>query len=159
MSVNSQNLHIQDGDRGIAIRFTEPHSFPLGAKIKVNVTGTELSEFNGLLQLNFTEISQVESNTAGTLPTPIVVTVGELTSNLEQYESTLIKIEGAMISGGTTFEGGLDVSDGTGNIEMYTRSSSTFANSAVPTGTVSVTAIATEFNDPSLTIRSTSDVN
>ena len=159
MSVNSQNLHIQDGDRGIAIRFTEPHSFPLGAKIKVNVTGTELSEFNGLLQLNFTEISQVESNTAGTLPTPIIVTVGELTSNLEQYESTLIKIEGAMISGGTTFEGGLDVSDGTGNIEMYTRSSSTFANSAVPTGTVSVTAIATEFNDPSLTIRSTSDVN
>jgi len=64
-----------------------------------------------------------------------------------------------MISGGTTFEGGLDVSDGTGTVEMYTRSSSTFANSAVPTGTVSVTAIATEFNDPSLTIRSTSDVN
>ena len=159
MSVNNQNLHIQDGDRGIAIRFTEPHSFPLGAKLKVNIDGTQLSEFNGLLQLNNTEISQVESNTPGTLPTPRVVTIDEINSNLEAYESTLVKIENATISGGSTYEGGLDVNDGTGTIELFTRSSSTFAGSAVPSGAVSVTAIVSEFNAPSLTIRAASDVN
>ncbi len=159
MSVNAQNLHIQDGDRGIVVRFTDGHSFPLGAKLKVKINGTELSEFNGLLQLNNVDLSQVESNTAGTLPTPVVVTVSELNSNLEQYESTLIKIEGATISGGSTFNGGLDVSDGTGTVEMFTRSQSTFAGDTVPSGTVSVTAIASEFNSPSLTIRSASDVN
>lgn len=159
MSVNAQNLHIQDGDRGIVIRFTDAHSFPLGAKLKVKVNGTELSEFNGLLQLNNVGLSQVESNTAGTLPTPTVVTVSELSSNLEQYESTLIKIEGATISGGSTFNGGLDVSDGTGTVELFTRGDATFSGESVPTGTVSVTAIVSEFNNPSLTIRSAADVN
>lgn len=159
MSVNNQNLHIQDGDRGIVIRFTDAHSFALGAKLKVNVTGTELSEFNGLLQLNNTELSQVESNTAGTLPTPTVVTVQELTSNIETYESTLVTIEGATISGGSTFNGGLDVTDATGTIGMFTRGDATFSGDSVPTGTVSVTAIASEFNDAQLTLKSASDVN
>lgn len=158
-SVTGRNLHIQDGDRGIVIRFTEEHTFPLGAKLKVNVNGTELSEFNGLLQLNNVEMSQVESNTAGTLPTPVVVTVSEILNNIEVYESTLVMINDATISGGTTFEGALDVSDATGTIGMFTRNDATFAGSAVPSGTVSITAIGSEFNDPQILIRSANDIN
>ena len=158
-SVNGQNLHIQDGDKGIAIRFTEEHSFPLGAKLKVNLNGTELSEYNGLLQLNNTELSQVESNTAGILPMPIVVTVADLNNNLEDYESTLIKVEGAIISGGTTFSGGLTVTDATGSVEMYTRTQASFSGTTVPSGTVNIIGIASEFNDPQIILRSAADVN
>ncbi len=158
-SVNGQNLHIQDGDKGIAIRFTEEHSFPLGAKLKVNLNGTELSEYNGLLQLNNTELSQVESNTAGILPMPIVVTVADLNNNLEDYESTLIKVEGAIISGGTTFNGGLTVTDATGSVEMYTRTQASFSGTTVPSGTVNIIGIASEFNDPQIILRSAADVN
>ena len=158
-SVTGRNLHIQDGDRGIVIRFTENHTIPLGAKLKVNVNGTELSEFNGLLQLNNVEMTQIESNTAGTLPTPVVVTVAEILGNIEAYESTLVMINDATISGGTTFSGALDVSDASGTIGMFTRNDATFAGTAVPTGTVSITAIGSEFNDPQITLRSADDVN
>lgn len=157
-SVTGRNLHIQDGDRGIVIRFTDNHSIPLGAELRIDVTGTELSEFNGLLQLNNVEMSQIESNTAGTLPTPRVVTVADLLNDIESYESTLIQIEGAMISGGSTFNGALDVSDNSGTIGMFTRGAATFSGAAVPTGTVTITAIASEFNDPQITLRSASDV-
>ena len=158
-SVTGRNLHIQDGDRGIVIRFTENHTIPLGAKLRVNIDGTELSEFNGLLQLNDVEMSQIESNTAGTLPTPIVVTVAEILNNIEAYESTLVMINDATISGGSTFAGELSVSDSSGTLGMFTRNDATFAGSAVPSGTVSITAIASEFNDPQVILRSAADVN
>lgn len=158
-SVTGRNLHIQDGDRGIVIRFTENHTIPLGAKLKVNINDTELSEFNGLLQLNNVEMSQIESNTAGTLPTPVVVTVAEILNNIEVYESTLVMINDATISGGTTFAGALDVTDATGTIGMFTRNDATFSGAAVPTGTVSITAIGSQFNDPQITLRSANDIN
>ena len=125
----------------------------------MNLNGTELSEYNGLLQLNNTELSQVESNIAGTLPMPIVVTVADLNNNLEDYESTLIKVEGAIISGGTTFNGGLTVTDATGSVEMYTRTQASFSGTTVPSGTVNITGIASEFNDPQIILRSAADVN
>ena len=50
-SVTGRNLFIQDGEFGIALRFAANHSFNLGDRIEVGVSGLELSEFNGLLQI------------------------------------------------------------------------------------------------------------
>lgn len=158
-SVTGRNLHIQDETGGIVIRFTEVHSIPLGATLKVNVGGTELSEFNGLLQLNDVLPSQVESSTNGADATPVLVTLADINSNLEALESTLVIIENVTLSGSSTFDGALTVTDATGSLTMFTRGDAVFAGSAVPSGPVNITAIVTQFNDAQILIRSLDDIN
>lgn len=158
-SVTGRNLHIQDATGGIVVRFADNHEYALGAKLKINVGGTELSEYNGLLQLNNVEASQVESVSTGDLPSPRMATLAEITSNLEDWESTLVVIENVTFSGNSVFEGALTADDGTASLTMYTRGAATFASSNVPSGPVTVTAIVTQFNDAQILIRSLDDLN
>jgi hypothetical protein len=153
------NLIIQDASGGIMVRFTANHIFSLGEEVEVNVDGKELSEFNGLLQLNNVELSAAVSTGPGIVPAPRVATVAEVIANLEAWESTLVKIEGATISGGNNYSANnIQVSDGSGTIVLFTRNTATFANTALPTGEVSLTAIISQFNTPQLLLRNLGDV-
>lgn len=158
-SVTAKNLHIQDATGGIVLRFGAAHEYALGAKLKVNVGGTQLSEFRGLLQLNNVDASQVESVSTGTLPTPRAATLAEVASNLENWESTLVVIENVTFSGSDTFEGALTADDGTASLTMFTRGAATFAGSSVPSGPVTVTAIVSQYDDAQILIRSLDDIN
>ncbi len=157
-SVTGRNLYIQDATGGIVLRFTANHSFALGDEITVDVSGGALGEFNGLLQVDGLDIA------GGTLVShpgdvaPRQATVLEVLNNAQAWESTLVKISNATLADNTVFNGSVTVSDGTGSMVLFTRSQSTFANTALPTGTVSVVAIVSEYNAPQLIIRNASDV-
>jgi hypothetical protein len=153
-----QNLFIQDGDFGIVVRFTDAHDFSLGDELQINTSGQELSEFNGLLQLNNVTTNNATRISSGNIVTPKVLTVSELLAGSEELESTLITIENATISGNSTFEFETTVSDGTGSVAMFTRSDATFATDAVPSGDVNITAIASDFNGTQILLRKRSDV-
>ncbi|MDX1941498.1 MAG: DUF5689 domain-containing protein [Saprospiraceae bacterium] len=155
---DSRNLVVQDSTGGIAIRFANNHTFALGQEIEVITSGQELSEFNGLLQVNGVDNGLAKSNGAGTLPTPREATAAQVLSNLENWESTLVKIKGATIAQGT-YSGSKNVTDGSGSVVMFTRSQATFAGQAVPSGTVDVTAVVSQFNSAQLVIRNTNDVS
>jgi hypothetical protein len=60
LNVVTQNVFIQDATAAIVIRFSGNHSFNLGDEIEVVVKGVELSEFNGLLQLNSTPLANAK---------------------------------------------------------------------------------------------------
>jgi len=162
-NINSQNLVLQDGDRGILVRFTDPHSFELGAEIKVGVEGIELSEFNGLLQVNNANLGGTSFESSGNNVTPNVLTIDEIISDFDNLESTLVKVNMATISGGA-FSGNHTVTDATGDISMFTSSFASFANEFVPSGEVSITAIVSEFTQagnpfsPQISLRMRSDV-
>ncbi|RMH46986.1 MAG: hypothetical protein D6694_02785 [Gammaproteobacteria bacterium] len=149
---------LQDGEFGVVVRFTEAHSFDLGEELEIDVSGLQLNEFNGLLQVNNVFLDRATSKGTGTLPAPRVATVAEILANAETWESTLVKIENATLSGGATFSGNRTLSDGTGQIILYTRSAATFANEPLPTGTVNVTGILAQFNDYEITIRNLDDI-
>lgn len=153
-----QNMVLQDATGGIVVRFQGNHNFSLGQEVEVVISGQELSEFNGLLQLNFLANELATSLGAGTLPTPRVVTVSQALANAEAWESTLVRIEGATISGGATYSGGRTVSDATGSIDLFTRSQATFSGNPVPAGSVNIVAIVSQFNSPQLVIRNLDDV-
>ncbi len=157
-NIHPQNLVLQDGDYGIVVRFTEAHSFNLGEELEVDISGMQLNEFNGLLQVNNVFLDRATSKGMGTLPTPRVATVAEILTNAENWESTLVKVENCTLSGGATFSGNRTLSDGTGNIIIYTRSAATFANEPLPTGAVNVTGILAQFNDYEITIRNLGDI-
>lgn len=153
-----RNLVLQDATGGIVVRFQSPHNFTLGEEIDVVVSEQELSEFNGLLQVNGLSNELAKSNGAGTLPTPRAATVQEVLNNQEAWESTLVQISDATITGASTFNGSTTVSDATGSVDMFTRSAASFSGNPLPAGAISLTAIVSQFNDPQLVIRNLDDV-
>lgn len=164
-NINSRNIVVQDASgRGIVVRFGANHNFNLGDKVKVNITNDSLSTFSGVLQLGgsagilSTDASLVSS---GNTITPATVTIATINANIDQYESSLVKIVNATFTGGTTFNGtngNTTLSDGA-TIAHYTTSAATFKGDALPTGAKTVTAIVGRFNSTKqLSIRNTSDI-
>jgi hypothetical protein len=164
-NINSRNIVVQDASgRGIVVRFGGSHNFNLGDKVKVNITNDSLSTFNGVLQLGgsagilSTDASLVSS---GNTITPATVTIATINGNIDQYESTLVKIVNATFGGGSTYNGtngNTALNDGA-SIAHYTTSAATFKGDALPTGAKTVTAIVGRFNSTKqISIRNTSDV-
>lgn len=158
MNVDTRNLYIQDATGGVVVRFTAAHNFNLGDKVEVDVAGQSLSEFNGLLQVNVANERALAVGTSA-LPTPRNATIAEVLANLDNWESTLVKITDVTLSGGATYSGSRTAADASGSMVLFTRTQATFANDALPTGTVTLTAIVSQFTDGQLIIRSPGDVS
>jgi len=158
LSVTGRNLYIQDATGGIVLRFTANHTFNLGDLINVDVSGGILGEFNGLLQVDGLDTggSGVVSHPGDV--TPRTATVLEVLNNAQAWESTLVKIEKVVLKDNSIYNGSVTVQDKTGSMILFTRSQSTFASEVLPTDTVSITAIVSDFNAPQLIIRNSSDV-
>ena len=161
-NITGRNLVLQDGDRGIVVRFTENHSYNVGDVIQVSTTDIEISEFNGSLQLNNVPVLSSASIGSGSI-TPNTVSIGDILQDFENYESTLVKIENPSISGGSTFADDLTVTDNSGSILLFTRSSASFANTSVPATVESLVGIVGEFSsssfNPQLSMRSIDDID
>ncbi|NJO86556.1 MAG: hypothetical protein HC821_00215 [Lewinella sp.] len=157
-NLNGRNLFLQDGNAGITVRFAANHTFPIGTDLEVAVSGLELSEFNGLLQVNNVPLANAGSQGAGTLPTPRSTTVAQLLANAEAWESTLVKIDPAALTGAATLGNNLTVTDPSGSVSLFTFNTATFASTPVPSGNIALTAIVSSFNGPQLVIRNASDV-
>lgn len=157
-NINGQNVVVQDGEFGILCRFKSAINLPLGTEVKVGLAGGSLSEFNNLLQVQNLENTNVEPISSGKSITPKVLTVSQI--DLSKHESTLIKIENATLIGGTKYsDSGVKVKDATGEIALFTLTAATFSGQSLPSGTVTVTAIVSDFTSgKQLTIRSANDV-
>lgn len=138
-----QNLVLQQGDRGIVIRFAGSHTFLLGDSITVNVSGGALAEYNSLLQISGLQTGAAFKSGTGTI-TPRVATIAQISSNFEAWESTLVKIANVTLPSGT-YSGNKTISDGTGTITLYTISGASFADQSLPSGTKTITGIAGQF--------------
>ena len=124
----------------------------------------QTSIFNGVLQLLPIENATIFSS-SNTI-TPQVVTIADITANIEAYESELVQINGATFAdgnGATTFavNTNYDISDGT---TMAFRSIFAEANyvvnaDLVPSGANNITVLVTEFNGtPQVVARSLNDL-
>lgn len=148
-NLNGQNLVLQQGDglSGIVVRFTANHSFNIGDKLEVNVTGGSLGEYNGWLQVSNLDLSAATKTGTGTI-SPRVATTQQVNDNFETWESTLVQINNATLSGGTsgTFKGTTTVTDAAGTIVSFTANSALFANTNFPTGTITFKGYVSQYN-------------
>lgn len=158
ITFQERNIVIQNGNDGIVVRFNDNHSFEVGSQLKINVTQQEVSEFNGLLQIANVPNFNAEFVGSGSLPAPTIVTVEELLSSYNDYESTLINIVDADLFGGSTFGDSPNIDDGTASIQLFTKFSASFANEQLPSGKVDVIAVAAEFNNAQLILNSADDI-
>jgi DNA/RNA endonuclease YhcR with UshA esterase domain len=157
-NLNGQNLYLQDGTAGIVVRFGATHSFDLGDEIEVVVSKQEISEFNSLLQLNNVPLANAKVLRKGQSVTPREATIAEIVANFDKWESTLVRIKNATITGGATLSGGRTVNDGTGSIVMFTQTAATFAGTATPAAPVTLTAIVSDFNAKQVILRNAADI-
>ena len=160
-SVNKNSFVIQDGTAAILVYTGFTHNFNLGDEVEINTTGAQLTRFKGLLELaNVVEASMVKTGTGSI--TPRIATVAEVNLNISNWESQLVTINGANITGnsGKFGKSSVLVTDGsTGNILLFTRDGSTFSGNAYPTGTRNITGILSIFDGTKqLIIRSPSDI-
>lgn len=163
-NITSRNLVIQEiGGAGITVRFTATNNFNMGDELEIDVSGIELSEFQGTLQLNNVPNANATRLGTGVNVIPQVVTIAQINANFEQYESELLTIQNVTItkSSGSTFTGSTTLNDGTGSIDMFTQSYAAFAGNTFPTGVVSVTGIAQQGGTQStrqISIRNPADI-
>lgn len=148
-NLNGQNLVLQQGDglAGIVVRFTSNHSFNIGDNIEVNVTGGSLGEFNGWLQVSDLSLTAATKTGTGTINARIATTQ-QINDNFEAWESTLVQINSATITGGTsgTWKGTTTITDAAGSIASFTSSSANFANTSFPTGNITFKGYVSQFN-------------
>ncbi len=158
-NITGNNIVLQDATAGITVRFTTPNTnFALGDKVRIDISNQELSEFNGLLEVNNVDVAMATETGTGTI-TPHVATIADINANGQAWESTLVQISGVTISGaGGVYSGTTTLTDATGTLPMFTRTQASFAGTSYPTSTVTVTGIVGDFNAIQLNIRNTSDV-
>lgn len=158
-NIDVKNIILQDSTGGIVVRFTANNSFSLNAEVEVDISGQELSTFNGQLQVNNVPIANAVQTGTGSV-TPKVATIAQINANFSAWESTLVKVFDATITGsGTTYNGSKTLNDGTATITLYTRLQASFANVNHPTTPVDITGILIPFNTTKqISLRNLSDV-
>lgn len=163
-NLNGQNVYIQDATGGIVVRFEATHSFDLGDEVEVVISKEELSDFNELVQINSVPLARAKVIRKAQTVAPRETTIADIIANFDKWESTLVRIKNATITGGATLSGSRTVNDGTGSIVMFTQTAATFAGNATPAAAVTLTAIVSEFsttsspNGKQLILRNANDI-
>ena len=154
-----QNAYIMDehGD-GIALRFQNWHNLNYGNEVRVITSNIPINEFNGLLQIEQLPTGNAYAIGDGEIPEPVITTIQNLRDNFSDFESALITIENASVPSSNAFEGNVEISDGTGSVNIYTHGWAAFADTPVEGGIYNVTAIASFYFSPQLLIRSLDDM-
>ncbi|MBM3432248.1 MAG: hypothetical protein FJX92_04490 [Bacteroidetes bacterium] len=164
-NINGQNIYLQQGTgkAGICVRFTASHAFNLGDSIDVEVSGQEISEYRGLLQVNNVPLSYASLVASGKSITPRSTTIADINTNYEAWESTLVQITGiTSITGGSngTWSGSVTINSGANSLIIFTSYFAGFAGVVYPSNPQRITGYLTPFNTTKqLALRAASDAN
>jgi hypothetical protein len=167
-NVTAKNVFIQDASGGIVLRFNSNNTTAAlkllpGEEVRVPLQGVTLTAFNGLIQLGdgSTTLPHEKIIKLGTqpLPEPVIVTVEQLNSNV--YQSMLVKVVNvsfAAADGAKTVSGNNTFSDGSVTSTMRVESYAPFSGKVLPSGSVSITGVASYFNTSQIVPMKESDI-
>jgi len=115
----------------------------------VRVTGTVMN-YNGKTELSTPDLTVTVISSGNPIPTPGVVTTGQLAAAGESFESCLFTIQCASIVSGTWPAAGLDANivldDGTGPVTMRIDKDTNIDGSPAPTGPFTITGIGDQYD-------------
>jgi hypothetical protein len=92
--------------------------------------------------------------------TPREFTIKQILDNGEDLEGQLVLIRNVDLSksSGSTYSGTVILNDGTGVLDLFTRSQAVFSSSSFPLKASSITGNISQFNNRQLILRNESDV-
>ncbi|MBO8465787.1 MAG: BACON domain-containing protein [Bacteroidetes bacterium] len=138
---SKKNVFVQDETAGLQIRFTSDATFAFGDEVVIDLSGQELSYFEGALQANNVSNGNVEVLSSDNKIDPKEVTVAEFMKNT--YDAQYVALPDVQVVesdlGKTFVEGGahtsINVEDKTGNsFVIFSSKYTTFGNEQVPQG-------------------------
>lgn len=167
-----KNVYVTDGNIGLNVRLVSSGGLYVGDSIRINLNGTTLSEYNGMMQLDSVDVDlNVVKQATNVTVTPVSATIDQALSD-PTLVGRLIKfddVEFLNTEVGSTFADAANQQSMNRNL-MTCASASTilvrtsgfasFAGSPIPFGNGSVTAILGRYNaDMQLYIRDLNDVS
>ncbi|PKH49695.1 hypothetical protein CXF68_02840 [Tenacibaculum sp. Bg11-29] len=158
-NITNKEAFAQDKTAGISLFFSDIHNLNLGDEIEIAVGGLNLTENNGVLQLNLTS-SNIINKTTGSLPVPELITIEQALSG--NYESKLVKIENVQFKDLTKNYASENTltSNCTNELKIIpAKTDASFANNLVSDKKGVITGVMTNFNGVQIHIRNKTDIN
>jgi hypothetical protein len=152
-NVSPGNFIVQDASRKGIILYLSNGSYSLGDSLIIDPGGARLQLYNGAMELTGLTASKISKLAAGKMVPPTQLTLAQLQASFAQYESVLVKVVNATVTGGGTYSGNKTLSDGTATISLYTASSATFSGMNVPATPKTFVGIATLYTPNEIKLR------
>lgn len=152
-NVSAGNFILEDKSQKGIILFLSGGNFSLGDSLVIDASGAKLELYNGAMELTGVNASKITKAATGKAVAPIQKTIAELNANFNLYESVLIKVVNATISGGGSYSGNKTINDGTGTMSLYTAAAASFAGTNVPRSPKTFVGIGTLYTPNEIKLR------
>ncbi len=89
---SNKNVQVQQGDKGITLRFAQPQSFAKDEVLSINVKGAKISHYKGTVQIDCSAGGTVTKTSKTKAIEPKVVTLEDIYNN--KYKDILVAVDG-----------------------------------------------------------------
>lgn len=146
---SKKGMYVQDATGGLQFYLAENHSFQFGDKVKIDLSGVTLAEYNGAKQISGLALSKIEKISSGNAVTPKTVTIADFLAN--KYEGQYVAIEGVQVVDADlskTFVVGdahtsINIEDANGNkFVVFSSKYATYGKTTVPQGSGTLKGIS-----------------
>jgi hypothetical protein len=146
-------VYLQDSTAGICLTVRGTNTFSRDSEVKIFCRGISFTLYNGLLQFGDISIAD-QTELISLTPAPLVprtATISDLLSG--KYQAEYVMLEDVQFTGPGTFSGIKTLTDCTSELDVYTRTSATFASEPLPADNGTIKGVASVFNTAQLLLR------
>ena len=146
---SKKGMYIQDETAGLQFYLAANHTFAFGDKVRVDVSGVSVGQYNGAVQVSGLALDKITKISSGNTVTPKTVTIADFLAN--KYEGQYIAIEGVQVADAdlskTFVMGGahtsIKVEDANGNsFVIFSSKYATYGTQTVPQGSGTIKGIS-----------------
>ena len=146
---SKKGMYIQDDTAGLQFYLAANHTFAFGDKVRVDVSGVTVGQYNGAVQVSGLALDKITKISSGNTVTPKTVTIADFLAN--KYEGQYIAIEGVQVADAdlskTFVMGGahtsIKVEDANGNsFVIFSSKYATYGTQTVPQGSGTIKGIS-----------------
>lgn len=146
---SKKGMYIQDETAGLQFYLAANHTFAFGDKVRVDVSGVSVGEYNGAVQVSGLALDKITKISSGNTVTPKTITMADFLAN--KYEGQYVAIEGVQVADAdlskTFVMGGahtsIKVEDANGNsFVIFSSKYATYGTQTVPQGSGTIKGIS-----------------
>lgn len=146
---SKKGLYVQDETGALQFYLAANHELAFGTKVKIDLTGTTLGDYNGAVQISGLALEKITTVSTNNTVEPKVVSIADFLAN--KYEGQYVAIEGVQVSSSdltkTWVMGGahtsINVEDAAGNkFVVFSSKYATYGTETVAQGSGTIKGIA-----------------
>ena len=92
---SKKGMYVQDETAGLQFYLAANHEFKFGDKVKVDLSGAKIAEYNGAIQISGLALDKITKVSSGNTVTAKTVTIADFLAN--KYEGQYVAIEGVQV--------------------------------------------------------------